>query len=50
MISKLVGSALMLHGLEANVSDFQAQALLLAGALLIMTGIRRKEASLGRAY
>lgn len=49
MIGKLMGSALMLHGLEADVSDLQAQALLLAGALLIILGIRRKEAALARA-
>lgn len=49
MIGKLLGSALMLHGLEANVSDLQAQALLLAGAFLIIRGIRRKEARLGQS-
>ncbi len=48
MLGKLMGSALMLHGLEANVSDLQAQALLLAGAFLIILGIRRKEAALAR--
>ncbi|WP_363347099.1 hypothetical protein [Methylocystis echinoides] len=49
MISKLMGSALLLHGLEAaRVSDLEAQILLLAGAFLIIRGIRLKEARLSR--
>lgn len=47
MISKVMGSALMLHGLEA-ANGLEAQVLLLAGAFLILHGIRLKEARLGQ--
>lgn len=47
MISKLMGSALMVHGLEA-ANGLEAQALLLAGAVLILRGIRMKEARLSQ--
>jgi hypothetical protein len=44
MISKLMGLAMILHGLEmANVNNLQSQALLLTGALLIICSVKWQE-------
>ncbi len=51
MISKLMGLAMILHGLEAtDVNELKSQALLLIGALLIICSVKWQERRLRETF